>query len=551
MPPPGSSRQADDPIDRTTHAHDPIHDFLDAITEAGLPSPDEIVPDGKLHRFSTNGRRDDRAGWYVFYLDGVPAGAYGDHRTGLKNTWSAKQQEHMTSTERAEHGTRLEMKKRRRKQKHALRHAEVVKKVNTTLEAAKAAGGDHPYLKNKGVRPPANLLEIPIENLRQLIGYAPRSNGEALKGRILLVSVEIEGKVSTLEMIDEAGRKSALCGGKKAGGCWAPEPLPKSPDCLYIAEGAATIMTVCEATGGAGVAALSCGNLAAVARAMTMRFPKAEICILADLGNGEPKARQAAEEVGGMVLVPDFGADRPSNATDFNDLSALFGLDAVARAIEGAEEIPETTPERRTKKRRLLIENCDPDRAVEALRDILSEAGGLYDRGMPVRLASDQTQGGTVVQVMTPDALVLWIHQVCRPYVLKKRKEGTIEVDARLPRNLAVMYLDWRGEWRLPALNGIASAPLLGNDGRIHSAQGYDRASGMWCENVPDLAAFVPERPTREHAAAALLLIRKTFKTFCFGDAETVPYTACSVDAVDISKQPFQGGSTARFLASE
>jgi hypothetical protein len=28
------------------------------------------------------------------------------------------------------------------------------------------------------------------------------------------------------------------------------------------------------------------------------------------------------------------------------------------------------------------------------------------------------------------------------------------------------MYLDWRGEWELTALNGIATAPLLQNDGR-------------------------------------------------------------------------------------
>ena len=44
----------------------------------------------------------------------------------------------------------------------------------------------------------------------------------------------------------------------------------------------------------------------------------------------------------------------------------------------------------------------------------------------------------------------------------------------------------------------------------------------MWLENVPDVAALVPARPTREDAARALRLIRETFKTFCFADSETV-----------------------------
>jgi hypothetical protein len=157
----------------------------------------------------------------------------------------------------------------------------------------------------------------------------------------------------------------------------------------------------------------------------------------------------------------------------------------------------------------LLVEDCNPDRTLAALRDILAAGGGLYDRGVPVRLAFDQIQRGTVAQAMTPDGLVLATHGVCRPYFLKTNKDGTLsETNARLPRSFAVMYLDWRGEWRLPVLNGIATAPLLQDDGAINSAEGYDSASGLWCENVPDVAGLVPDRPTKDDAAAALRLIR-------------------------------------------
>jgi hypothetical protein len=222
----------------------------------------------------------------------------------------------------------------------------------------------------------------------------------------------------------------------------------------------------------------------------------------------------------------------------------------IAAAIDNAEEIQYPAfATARGQKPRLLIENCDPDRTVAALRNILSNAGGLYDRGMPVRLAFDQMQGGTVAQMMTPDVLVLMAHAACRPYVLKEQRDGTIvEANVRLSRTFAVMYLDWRGEWRLPPLNGIASAPLLQEDGTIHSAVGYDRTSGMWRENVPELEGRVSEQPTADDAAAALRRIRETFKTFCFADAETVEDAACGVVVVDTSMPP--GKDESAFLAA-
>ena len=51
--------------------------FRDAIAAAGLTPPDEIIGDGKLHRFSSNGRPRDESGWYKFFDDDRPAGAFG------------------------------------------------------------------------------------------------------------------------------------------------------------------------------------------------------------------------------------------------------------------------------------------------------------------------------------------------------------------------------------------------------------------------------------------------------------------------------------------
>jgi hypothetical protein len=228
-------------------------------------------------------------------------------------------------------------------------------------------------------------------------------------------------------------------------------------------------------------------------------------------------------------------------------MSAL-GRKLVADSIAGAEE-PTTPLKTRSDKPRLLIESADPDRTVAALRDILASSGGLYDRGVPVRLAHNRIQGGTVAQVMTPEILVMTAHGVCRPYVLKEKSDGLIhEVDARLPRNLAVMYLEWHGAWNLPVLNGIASAPMLSDDGMIFSEAGYDARGGMWRENVPDVSGLIPENPTDADAAAALRLIREAFRTFCFADAKMVFDSASGTELVDIRKPA--GRDESGFLAA-
>jgi hypothetical protein len=207
--------------------------------------------------------------------------------------------------------------------------------------------------------------------------------------------------------------------------------------------------------------------------------------------------------------------------------------DDVEAAIEAAEEITDPVGDEAHQTPRLLVENHSPHTTVAGLRDILAEAGELYDRGVVVRLVFDPVQKGMVARMMTADDLVLMTHWLCRPYAITKGEEKNV----RFPRPFAVMYLGWREGWQLLPLNGIASAPLLKEDGTIHSIEGYDVASGMYCENVPNLIGLVPERPTQAQAEAGLQLVRKFFKTFCYADAETLP-DASGISSVDTSKAP-------------
>ena len=257
----------------------------------------------------------------------------------------------------------------------ARERADAAKKAAALWKAAGAAKADHPYLARKQVAPVATLREIEACAATAILGYAPKSGGDALAGRLLVAPVKVGDALSTCELIDEHGRKAALAGrGTKAGGYWAAQPLPEGDGeglTLLIGEGVVTTLSGKEAGEHPAIAALSSGNLPAVAKAMRERYPAAALVILADLvkatGAPDPHAIEAARSVGGRVAVPDFGPDRPEGATDFNDMHRRCGAAAVKRAIAGASA---------------------PAKG-EASPDAGNAAGGEYARSVEVIRGSD------------------------------------------------------------------------------------------------------------------------------------------------------------------
>jgi hypothetical protein len=180
-------------------------------------------------------------------------------------------------------------------------------------------------------------------------------------------------------------------------------------------------------------------------------------------------------------------------------------------------------------KPRLFVDKAHPELTVADLRDILADSSRIYDRGGPVRIVHNKATGGSVAHQPTADGLALEAHFACQPYGLVKEKGGWVERDMMLPPAIARMYLDWEGEWDLPPFNGVTTAPLLMTDGSIRTAKGYDAATGLWCEKIPDVAGLVPARPSEAEAKAALALVRDAFKTFCFADAPMIAKGKISV----------------------
>ena len=107
----------------------PVEQFREAIRAAGLTPPDVIEPDGALHRFASNGKREDDAGWYVMHDDGIPSGAFGDWRTGVSLTWRADIGRKLSLAEIEAQRVKIEAAQRKREADEAKRHAEAAAKA--------------------------------------------------------------------------------------------------------------------------------------------------------------------------------------------------------------------------------------------------------------------------------------------------------------------------------------------------------------------------------------------------------------------------------------
>src|ERR1700761_1383007 len=129
-------------------------DFLSAIRQHGLATPDRIIADGKIHRF----RSGPEHGLNGFYqLSVVPAYKGGDIGFGLIGCWKRDVNEKWGSPDPkpVTEGDRSAMEKVRPEQAEATARAaeEASKKAAWIWKQAKPADAGHPYLSAKGIGP--------------------------------------------------------------------------------------------------------------------------------------------------------------------------------------------------------------------------------------------------------------------------------------------------------------------------------------------------------------------------------------------------------------
>lgn len=349
-------------------ALDPLEEFAKAIRAAGLEITDKQgkpLPfpemDGELHRVPlANGKKGNRDGAYVGYLDGRPAGIIHNWSTGERQNWKLEGPE-MSAEERARLAAQAAVNKQLRAEKLAGEHDAAASKAKARWNRATelAPGEQTPYLARK-----------------QVEGYGLRREGSDtlvpvrdIDGKLWAVQTVFPEKkelVPGTEPLDKVFTKES----KKEGHFhMIGEVRPGEP--IITVEGYATGASVHMATGYAVAVSFDSGNLEPVVGALKERYPTNPHFVGADddrfakpgrqhVNAGLTKAIEAASKHDVGVIVPAFA--EASRGTDFNDMHVEQGIGAVTAVVDQA--ISQTMARSREQAGELARQRLGPDAAV-------------------------------------------------------------------------------------------------------------------------------------------------------------------------------------------
>ncbi len=283
----------------------------DAMMKAGITPPDVIQLDGKLHRFrsGTKGEpgKGDKPGWYICFGDGIPAGRFGCWRAGIEVTWRADVGRQLTDIEQMIHARRLA-------EAVKVRDADLKRQREAVADTAEkiwinggAADSEHPYLVRKGIQ-----------------SHGVRVTGD---GRLMAPLYTSDGKLASIQYIDQEGGKLYHSGGQ-TGGCFWMVGTTDEPGIIYIAEGFATAATIHEVTHRPCVVAYSASNLVPVTGTIREKYGNGqELVIVADndaSGVGQKYADQASAKYGARVVMPPINGDANDYLAAGHDLKAML-----------------------------------------------------------------------------------------------------------------------------------------------------------------------------------------------------------------------------------
>lgn len=287
---------------RSPHRHggdvmtqDAIAAFIAAMEAAGV-HPTEPISNrlgSELIRFACKGDRPGkRNGWAVLHLDDHPAGAFGNYRLQVSETWRSGAVVPLTPSERRQRAERYQAKKEQRAAMRLQEQRDAAARCLARWDRARSADPTHPYLVRKRVS-----------------GEGLRQDGN----RLLVPMLDADGRLWNLQAIAPDGTKRFAAGGRQTGlFCLIGEP----GSMILVGEGFATCAAARRATGYAVAVAFSAANLSATARAVAQAHPQADLVILADddahlvdhptIGKnvGLEAAHAAALAVGGRVAIP-------------------------------------------------------------------------------------------------------------------------------------------------------------------------------------------------------------------------------------------------------
>lgn len=318
---------------------EPRSQFIDAIINSGLQAPASIEMDGKIHRFNSGDKGNEKPGWYIAFEAPIPVIAFGCWKAGFTSQMRAETGIKYSPADEMKLLSQMAAAKKLRDAELERKHEVAVETVSAIWENCIAASPDHPYLKRKGIGV-----------------HGARVTGD---GRLTLPLFSEDGELSSLQYIDANGGKLYHAGGLTGGRFLMMGELKNR---LYIAEGFATAATIHECTNEAVVVAYSANNLPSVTAIMREKYgAQQDIVIVADndaSGVGHNKATQASAKYGARVVMPPIEGDANDYAQAGNDLLGLLNP-PIEDWLIGADQFSER-PEPIT----WLVKNWIPEKAL-------------------------------------------------------------------------------------------------------------------------------------------------------------------------------------------
>lgn len=291
----------------------PEEQLIDAIRAAGLEPPDQVIMDGKIHRFKSGtkgsgNKGGDKPGWYLIFGDGVPAGRFGCWRMGFESPWRADVGRQFSPAEEMQHARRIAEAKAIRNAELERQHEVASATVETIWVSAQAASPEHPYLRRKGIG-----------------AHGARVTGD---GRLVVPLYGQDDNLSSLQYIAHDGSKLYHPGAEAGGKFWMVGTMDE-PGTLYVAEGFATAATIHETTGRPCVVSYSASSIVPVTGSLREMYGSSQdIVIVADHdkhGVGQKYADQASAKYGVRVVIPPIeGMDANDYAQAGHDLTGLL-----------------------------------------------------------------------------------------------------------------------------------------------------------------------------------------------------------------------------------
>lgn len=321
-------------------------EFMQVLQDEGYEPVKPLQEDrgGPWPRLRYQGERQP-SGRYILHMDAEKAFAtYGTDKGGDGfKTWRSWEGHKLKPEDIRNNQAWYEKKRKAQEQAETKRHARLARLLTRAYKRLPYASAEHQYLKDKGV------------DAHPMMRYRAKTRC------LVLPVLHMDGKVYSLQYINERGDKWFHTGGKVKGGF---VPLSGEGDdwaSMYMVEGVSTGMTVRMATDKPVVCAFNANNLVPVTKAFRKKYEAARIIIAADndqfpsegwpkskawVNTGLDRAIHAAGHTGAEVKAPMFEDDfHELRPTDWNDFACYYGIDKVkSELIAGPMPVRSSDP---------------------------------------------------------------------------------------------------------------------------------------------------------------------------------------------------------------